>query len=75
MNFKNQIGKNILYEREKRGISADEIANLLSMGRKSILRIERGERCTSIENLYKLATHFDMSLDELVLKKKEVRYE
>ena len=59
------IGENIRRERLKRGISAIEFAEMLELSPGFVGLIERGERGTTSSNLYKIASVFNLSTDEL----------
>jgi len=59
------IGENIRRERLQRGISAIEFAEMLELSPGFVGLIERGERGTTSANLYKIASVFNLSTDEL----------
>jgi len=65
--LKKAIGSNIRREREKRGISIDELAAMLNLSSAFIGLIERGQRGAKLMNLMIIAEIFELSLDELVL--------
>ncbi len=60
------IGKTIKAIREEKGLTQQQIAELISMHRSNYSRVETGERDLSIEAANKVARYFGMSLDELV---------
>ena len=45
---------------------ADEIAGLLDISSDSAYRRMRGEKSITLEELYKIATHYNISLDQLM---------
>ncbi len=60
------VGKNIKRLREDRGIKQNEIADLIGMHRSNYSKIENGQREISVTALDKIATYFNIALDELV---------
>ena len=49
------------------GVSAtDEIAQVLNVSVDSVYRRMRGEKTISLEELYKLSSHYKISLDQLM---------
>lgn len=60
------IGHNIKRLREDRGIKQHEIADLIGMHRSNYSKIENGQREISITALDKIASYFNITLDELV---------
>ena len=57
------IGENIRNERISRNISIDELAEMLDLTSGFVGLIERGQRGTTPNTLYKLADVFSMSID------------
>ena len=57
------IGRNIRAEREARGISRDELAELLDLTTSHMGLIERGERGATAVTLSKLTRVFDVPID------------
>lgn len=60
------IGKNIRKIREQKGITQQQLAELVNMHRSNYSKVESGERELSVTALTKVAKHFGMTLDELV---------
>jgi transcriptional regulator with XRE-family HTH domain len=60
------IGDNIKRIREERGLTQQQIADLVSMHRSNYSKIESGQRELSIAALNKVARYFNITLDELV---------
>lgn len=64
------IGKRIREEREKLGLSREELAELTELSNYYIGQLERGERQMSLPVLVNIARCLHLSLDYLVLGKK-----
>lgn len=60
------IGDTVKKIREEKGLTQQQIADLIHMHRSNYSRIESGERDLSIEALNKIAKFFGMTLDQLV---------
>ncbi|OGS69813.1 MAG: transcriptional regulator [Flavobacteria bacterium RIFCSPLOWO2_12_FULL_35_11] len=60
------IGKIIKKIREDKGLTQQQIAELIHMHRSNYSRVETGERDLSIEAINKIAKYFGMSIDELI---------
>ena len=60
------IGSNIKKIREDREIKQAEIADLIGMHRSNYSKIENGQREISLAAIDKIATFFNISIDELV---------
>ena len=60
------IGQNVKRLREDRGIKQNEIADLIGMHRSNYSKIENGQREISIVAIDKIASYFNISIDELV---------
>jgi len=69
------IGKNIKKIREQRGMTQQQIADLIAMHRSNYSKVESGQREPSIDALNKIAKHFGITLDELVNLKGKVPVE
>ena len=62
------IGRNIRNERVIRGMSLDELAELLGQSPGFLGLVERGQRGATAQNLLKLADIFGISIDSLFLR-------
>ena len=63
---------NKLYElRKQKGLSQEELANRLNVSRQTVSKWEVGESTPDMEKLVAMSDLFGISLDELVLDKKE----
>ena len=69
------VGKNIKKIREQKGMTQQQVADLIHMHRSNYSKVESGQREPSIDALNKIAKHFGMTLDELVNLKGKVPVE
>ncbi len=60
------ISKNIKILREKKGLTQEELADRIGLGRDAIIRIEKGQRKVEVEELEKFANLFDVSRDLII---------
>ncbi len=63
--IKIQLGNRIQQLRKERNLSQEQFALLIDMDRTYLASVERGKRNISIENIYKIACGFDITLQEL----------
>ncbi|MHC5099292.1 helix-turn-helix domain-containing protein, partial [Peptoniphilus genitalis] len=61
-----KIGENILQKRKERGITQEELAELMMVTKASVSKWETGQSHPDILLLPKLATFFNISVDELI---------
>ena len=66
MHYIKIIGSNIRFERKKRNLTIEDLAEIIGMAPGFLGLIERGQRGTSIKNLVKIADIFSLSLDQLI---------
>lgn len=59
-------GQAIARHRKRRGLTQDDVAELLGIGNEAVSRIERGLRKPNIERLMEFATIFDCDVAELL---------
>lgn len=64
-------GEVIRVEREKRGLSQDDLGQLVGVQQSAISRLENSERVPSFATLIKLAEVLELSIDSLVLPNAE----
>lgn len=64
---------NIKFLREQKKESQDDLSKIVDKGATAIGNWERGERSPDYVDIYKLAKHFDISIDDLV--KKDLRFQ
>ena len=60
------IGKPIKSIREEKGLTQQQIAELVNMHRSNYSRVEAGDRDLSLDAVNKIARYFGMTIDELV---------
>ena len=61
-----KIGENILQKRKERGITQEELAEFMMVTKASVSKWETGQSHPDILLLPKLATFFNISVDELI---------
>lgn len=60
------IGKTIKAIREEKGLTQQQVAELVTMHRSNYSKVESGDRDLSIDAINKVAKYFGMTIDELV---------
>lgn len=60
------VGKTIKSIREEKGLTQQQIAELVHMHRSNYSKVESGERELSVAAVNKVAKYFGMTMDELV---------
>ena len=65
--FRKIIGQNIRYERLRRNMSIDELAELLELTSGFVGLIERGRRGATAYNIHRLSEIFGLSVDRLYM--------
>ncbi len=60
------IGENIKRLREEKGLTQQQVAELVNMHRSNYSKVESGQRELSVKALSKIAKYFGITLDELV---------
>ena len=60
------VGKNILDLRRRKGISQEELANLLLISRQTVSQWENDQTLPSIDNLLRLKEIFGVSVDKML---------
>lgn len=65
-NLSNKICKRVKFERMKRNLTQEQLAELADLGRNTVSNIERGESSPSIETLEKLSKAFGMDVLEFI---------
>lgn len=64
------IGENIRAERQKRGMSLDDLSNIIGVTSGFMGLVERGHRGTDVSKLVQIAKVFETSLDSLMTDRK-----
>jgi transcriptional regulator with XRE-family HTH domain len=62
----NHVGKTIKGIREEKGLTQQQVAELVHMHRSNYSKVESGERELSIDAVNTIARYFGMTIDELV---------
>jgi len=62
----NHVGKTIKGIREEKGLTQQQVAELVHMHRSNYSKVESGERELSIDAVNTIAKYFGMTIDELV---------
>ena len=60
------IGTTIKALRSEKGLTQQQIAELIHMHRSNYSKVEKGERDLSLESVNKIAKYFGMTIDQLV---------
>lgn len=60
------IGQNIKRIREEKGMTQQQVAELINMHRSNYSKIESGQREISVDALNKVAKYFGMTIDQIV---------
>ena len=60
------LGERIRDERKKRGLSQEELADILNVSRQAITKWETYRGIPDIANLIRISEEFEISLDELI---------
>ena len=63
MCYKENFSKHLIYLRDKKGITQQELADNLNITRQSLSLYEKAERTINIELLAKIADFFNVSTD------------
>jgi len=62
------LAQNLRYLREQKGLSQREFSEILGLSSSAVTMWEQEQRKLDIEMIVRLAEHFGVTLDELVLK-------
>jgi transcriptional regulator with XRE-family HTH domain len=65
------VGSRVRELRETRGMTQDDLAALLGLGKSAVCRVESGERGLAVPELAVLAAHFGVSTDFLLFGERE----
>lgn len=68
LNYK-KIGERLRKLRKYMGLTQEQVAEILSVGRDAILRIEKGDRKIDLQELMNFSKLYNISLDELTSEK------
>ena len=64
LNYK-KIGERLRKLRKYMGLTQEQVAEILSVGRDAILRIEKGDRKIDLQELISFSKLYNISMDEL----------
>ena len=64
LNYK-KIGERLRKLRKYMGLTQEQVAEILSVGRDAILRIEKGDRKIDLQELMNFSKLYNISMDEL----------
>jgi len=67
LNYK-KIGERLRKLRKYMGLTQEQVAEILSVGRDAILRIEKGDRKIDLQELMNFSKLYNISMDELTMK-------
>ena len=64
-----KIGERLRKLRNYLGLTQEQVANILNLGRDAIIRIEKGEKKIDLQELINFTKLYNISLDELTAEK------
>lgn len=64
--FEKKLGNKLRITREFLDLTQEQVAKLMEIGRDAIIRIEKGIRKVSTEELIKFSKIYNISVDELI---------
>lgn len=67
LNYK-KIGERLRKLRKYMGLTQEQVAEILSVGRDAILRIEKGNRKIDLQELMNFSKLYNISMDELTME-------
>lgn len=67
LNYK-KIGERLRKLRKYMGLTQEQVAEILSVGRDAILRIEKGDRKIDLQELMTFSKLYNISMDELTME-------
>ena len=65
LNYK-KIGERLRKLRKYMGLTQEQVAEILSLGRDAIIRIEKGDRKIDLQELMNFSKLYSISMDELI---------
>lgn len=68
-----KIGEKLRKSREYLDLTQEQVANILNLGRDAIIRIEKGTRKITAEELANFSTLYKISIDD-ILENKTINY-
>ncbi len=70
-----ELGKYIARQRKLKGLSQENLAELLNVSRQAISKWERGIAVPSTENLFEMSKVFGVPVDDFFVQKHDVKME
>jgi transcriptional regulator with XRE-family HTH domain len=70
---KDQVGQRVRAIRQKRGLTQQELADLLGTNQSHVANVERGERGVTLHQIVKMAKALQVSTDEILLGDKAAK--
>lgn len=67
LNYK-KIGERLRKLRKYMGLTQEQVAEILNVGRDAILRIEKGDRKIDLQELMNFSKLYNISMDELTME-------
>ncbi len=67
-----KIGERLRKLRKYMGLTQEQVAEILGIGRDAILRIEKGERKIDLQELMNFSKLYNISMDELTMEEHNV---
>lgn len=67
LNYK-KIGERLRKLRKYMGLTQEQVAEILSVGRDAILRIEKGDRKIDLQELMNFSKLYNINMDELTME-------
>lgn len=64
--YRKRVALRLLEWREEKGVSQEDVAEVLGLGQSAYCKIEKGETGLTAEYAFKLADYFGKSVDELL---------
>lgn len=71
LNYK-KIGERLRKIRKYIGLSQEQVADILNVGRDAILRIEKGERKIDLQELINFSKLYNITIDELTMDEQTI---
>ena len=71
LNYK-KIGERLRKLRKYRGVTQEQVAEILSVGRDAILRIKKGDRKIDLQELISFSKLYNISMDELTTEEHSI---
>lgn len=73
--FEKKLGEKLRIAREYLDLTQEQVANLMKIGRDAIIRIEKGIRKVSTEELISFSKIYNISVEELINDDRQPNYE